>query len=189
MGFLLFHHLNLQNIAVCWEDCCLKLITICTRQGDITEGFFSPNRQTEHFVSKLGFLEISRDLAGLFLAGRELKWKWVQRNQQVWLLFDPCYLWEFVEIDILALLWIMITDSMVFFYLLPKNNLTPQELLRSLNLNYDKSVKSYFERKLWISCNQNLAPAAISWLLQQCYGSCSHILSSVTTYWHLELYI
>ena len=54
-------------------------------------------------MSKVGFFKISQDLAGLTLAGRELKLKWVQRYQQVWLLFDHCYLWEFVEINILAL--------------------------------------------------------------------------------------
>ena len=43
------------NIAVCWEDYCLKLITICTRLSDITELSFLPNRQTEHLVSKPGF--------------------------------------------------------------------------------------------------------------------------------------
>ena len=53
-----------------------------THQGDITKLFFL-NRQTEHFVSKPGFLEISRDLAGLTLAGRELKLKLVQEYQQV----------------------------------------------------------------------------------------------------------
>ena len=53
---------------------CLILLTICTRKGDIKELNFS-NRSKEHLVSKLGFFEISQDLAGLTLAGRELKLK------------------------------------------------------------------------------------------------------------------
>ena len=47
MGLLLIHHHILQNIAVCWEDSfmCLKLITICTRKGDITELVFQTDEQ------------------------------------------------------------------------------------------------------------------------------------------------
>ena len=48
--------------------------------------------------------------------------------------------------------------------------------------NCDQSVKNYFEREICLSYNQILAPAATSWLLQQYYGSCSHILAPVVPY-------
>ena len=74
MEFLLLHHHNLQNIAVCWEYYCLKLITICTRQGDITERFFLPKRWTEHLVSKPGFLEFLE--IWLVLSWLAENWNW-----------------------------------------------------------------------------------------------------------------
>ena len=49
----------------------LSVLPIVT---SITEHFFL-KRQTEHLVSKSGFLEVSRDLVGLILDGGELKLK------------------------------------------------------------------------------------------------------------------
>ena len=78
-------------------------------------------------------------------------------------------------------------------WLLAKKNSMEKWLQNTMtfreNLNCDKIAKNCFERELWISGNQILAPAATSWFLQKYYHSCSHILTHVATYWHLGLYI
>ena len=55
----------------------------------MTSKIFFPKKQTELLLSKSGFLEISWDLATLFLTGWELKLIGVQSYQQIWLFFNP----------------------------------------------------------------------------------------------------
>ena len=72
--FFPIHYHYLQNIAVLLRG----LLSVIARELHHRMFFFS-NRQTENIVSKPGFPEIPRDLAGLILAGQELKLKCVQQ--------------------------------------------------------------------------------------------------------------